>query len=136
MGYFDVALAQKANLSRRRATPQKVATRHDILILAWVLKQKLARKAGRHASAKLISKTRRAKVTKTQCESLKTNDLTLLKSFAEFRCNIRNVARGMKKSEEKFELLDLCDHIRDDVFPKHGYQLRDDGNDEFTIRKL
>ena len=42
----------------------------------------------------------------------------------------------MKKSEEKFELLDLCDHIRDDVFPKHGYQLRDDGNDEFTIRKL
>ena len=74
--------------------------------------------------------------TNDEDETSIKNDLTLLKSFAEFRCNIRNVARGMKKSEEKFELLDLCDHIRDDVFPKHGYQLRDDGNDEFTIRKL
>ena len=47
------------------ATAQKVASWRDILILAGVLKQKLARRAGRHESAKLSSKKRRAKVGKT-----------------------------------------------------------------------
>ena len=43
----------------------------NILILAVVLKQKLARRTKRPESAKLSDKTRRAKVGKTECESLK-----------------------------------------------------------------
>ena len=64
------------------------------------------------------------------------NNLQLLKLLAKYRGNIRSVARGMEKSNEKFELLNLCDHIRDEVFPDHGYELRDDENNEFTIRKI
>ena len=76
------------------------------------------------------------RLTKPTLGHLKKSGDKGFKSFAEFRGNIRSVARDMEKSKEKFELLNLCDHIRDEVFPNHGYELRDDENNEFTIRKI
>ena len=64
------------------------------------------------------------------------HSLAHLESFAEFRSNVRRVARGMEKSNEKIELLTLCDKIRDEIFPTSGYELRDTEGDNFTIRKL
>eukprot|EP00944_MAST-04C_sp_MAST-4C-sp1_P010971 g10971.t1 len=64
------------------------------------------------------------------------HSLAYLESFAQFRSNVRRVARGMEKSNEKIELLTLCDKIRDEIFPTNGYELRDTEGDNFTIRKL
>ena len=78
-GALTSRTAKKQICHAAATTAQKVASRRDILIVAGVLNQKLTRRAGRHESAKLSSKKRRAKVWKTQCESFKTNALTLSK---------------------------------------------------------
>ena len=65
MGTLEVTLGQKVKIASRRATTQKMMFPGDILILAVVLKQKLARRTKRPESAKLSDKTRRAKVGKS-----------------------------------------------------------------------
>ena len=53
----------------------------NILIPAEVLKQKLARRTKRPESAKLSDRTGRAKVRKTQCESLNMAPLAWSKKW-------------------------------------------------------
>jgi cysteinyl-tRNA synthetase len=68
--------------------------------------------------------------TKTSSETSEEQLLPYLEDFAQFREEIR-------KSSKKFnhDLFDLCDKVRDDVFPKLGYRLEDKGEGKFLIQK-
>ena len=66
LGDFEAALAPKVKLSRHKgAREEKVMFPGNNLILAGVLKQKLARRTKRPESAKLSDRMGRAKVGKT-----------------------------------------------------------------------
>jgi len=71
-------------------------------------------------------------LSSSQGASSNTEELVLpyLSAFADFRENVRKVARRQKERE----ILELCDSVRDDVLPNLGVRLEDKEGQSAVIK--